>query len=276
MVSNRDSEGTRDESGGKTVRSVERAFDILDCFSFQQRELTLTDIARIADLPVPTAFRLARVLQRRGWLRQDESTGLYSLGLHVLERGSIVLSGFTLREKAQQALDRLAAETSGSVLMGAIEDGELVYIDRRDSRAPLRVASSVGQVRPISYGILGKLLLAYMPENYVREALKANPLGAHASRVFATEEAFMAELARIRGAGYATAVDETAEGVSGVAAPVIGIKGKVVAGIAVLVPTATWNDEVRAKDLHAVRAAAAYVSQQMGYQPERNNGYPSK
>ncbi|HNY68501.1 MAG TPA: helix-turn-helix domain-containing protein, partial [Bacillota bacterium] len=67
----------------KTVRSVERAFDILECFSFQQRELTLTEIARAVNLPVPTVHRLVGVLERRGWLKQDERTGLYSLGLHV-------------------------------------------------------------------------------------------------------------------------------------------------------------------------------------------------
>ncbi|HOI39027.1 MAG TPA: IclR family transcriptional regulator, partial [Bacillota bacterium] len=182
----------------KTVRSVERAFDILECFSFQQRELTLTEIARAVNLPVPTVHRLVGVLERRGWLKQDERTGLYSLGLHVLERGSVVLSGFTLREKAQQAMDALAADTSGTVLLGAIDDGELVYVDRRDSRAPLRVVSSVGQVRPINYGILGKLLLAYVPEEYVREALRAQPLVKRARLAITCEEEFMAELARIR------------------------------------------------------------------------------
>ncbi len=250
----------------KTVRSVERAFDILDCFSFQHRELTLTEIARAVDLPVPTAYRLAGVLGRRGWLKQDERTGLYSLGLHVLERGSIVLSGFTLREKAQQTLDTLAADTSGTVLLGAIEDGELVYVDRRDSRAPLRVVSSVGQVRPISFGILGKLLLAYMPEECVREALRANPLSKRARRAITSEDEFMAELVRIREAGYAAAIDETTDGVAGVAAPIMGVDRKVIAGLAVLMPTAAWSDDVRARDLDAVRSAAAHVSKLMGYQ----------
>jgi len=250
----------------KTVRSVERAFDILECFSFQQREFTLTEIARAVNLPVPTVHRLVGVLERRGWLKQDERTGLYSLGLHVLERGSVVLSGFTLREKAQQAMDALAADTSGTVLLGAIDDGELVYVDRRDSRAPLRVVSSVGQVRPINYGILGKLLLAYVPEEYVREALRAQPLVKRARLAITCEEEFMAELARIREAGYATAMDETTDGVAGVAAPIIGVDGKVIAGLAVLMPTAAWSDDVRARDLHAVCVAAAQVSKLMGYQ----------
>ncbi len=177
-----------------------------------------------------------------------------------------MLSGLTLRGKVQQALDALAADTSGTVLLGAIEDGELVHVDRRDSRAPLRVASSAGQVRPINHGILGKLLLAHMLEEYVHEALRAHPFVKRARRAITSEEECMAELARIREVGYATAIDETTDGVAGVAAPIMGVDAKVIAGPAVLMPTAAWADDVRAQDLDAVCAAAEQVSKLMGYQ----------
>jgi IclR family KDG regulon transcriptional repressor len=255
-----------DEPDIKTVRSVERALDILDCFSLQERELTLTEIAQAVELPLPTAHRLAKVLERRGWLRHNDQTGFYSLGFRVLERGTVALSGFTLREKAQEELDALAGKTSGTVLLGAIEDDQLVYVDRRDSQAPLRVVSRVGQVRAINYGILGKLLMAYMPEEYVRKALKANPLSKRARRAFVLEQEYLAELARVRKAGYATAVDETVDGVAGVAAPIFGIEGRVIAGLAVLIPTASWSDDVHARELEAVRASAAHISKLMGYQ----------
>jgi IclR family KDG regulon transcriptional repressor len=250
----------------KTVRSVERALDILDSFGFQQRELTLTEIAQAVELPLPTTHRLAKVLERRGWLRHNDQTGFYSLGLRVLEKGTVALSGFTLREKAQEELDALAAKTSGTVLLGAIEDDQLVYVDRRDSRAPLRVVSKVGQVRAINFGILGKLLMAYLPEECVREALTANPLSKRARRAFVSEDEYLAELAKVRKAGYATAVDETTDGVAGVAAPIFGVQGTVIAGLAVLIPTASWSDDVRARDLEAVRASAAHISNLMGYQ----------
>lgn len=255
-----------EEKGVKTVRAVERALDLLECFSFNRRELTLTEIAQATDLPLPTAYRLVKILERRGWLKNPGTGNRYALGLRLLERGAIVLSGFTLREKAQPALDALASETSGTVLLGAIENGELVYIDRRDSRAPLRVVSEVGQVRPVTYGILGKLLLAYMPEEYVRQVLATTPLVKRARRSILSEEEFLEELSRIRERGYATAVDETMDGVAGVAAPVLGIEGKVIAGLAVLAPTAMWTDQILERDLDAVCRAAMQISESMGYQ----------
>lgn len=255
-----------DVSDTRTVRSVERALDILDCFSLQQRELTLTEIARAVELLLPTAYRLAKVLERRGWLRHNKQSGAYSLGLRVLERGTVALSGFTLREKAQEELDALASKTSGTVLLGAIEDDKLVYVDRRDSRTPLRVVSKVGQVRAINFGILGKLLMAYLPGERVREALKANPLSKRARRAFVSEKEYLAELTKVRKVGYATAVDETTDGVAGVAAPIFGVNGTVIAGLAVLIPTASLNDDVCARDLEAVRASAARISKLMGYQ----------
>lgn len=253
----------------KTVRAVERALDILECFSFDRRELTLTEIAQSTGLPLPTAYRLVKILQRRGWVRNIGADNRYAPGLKLLQGGAVVLSGFTLREKAQPVLDALASETSGTVLLGAIEQGELVYVDRRDSRAPLRVVSEVGQVRPVTYGILGKLLLAHMPEDHVRRVLAETPLVKRARRSIVSEKEFLDELTRIRQDGYATAVDETMDGVSGVAAPIFGMEGKVIAGLAVLVPTVMWTDEVSKRDLNAVRRAAMQISESMGYHTAR-------
>jgi len=264
------SKGDRDDSV-KTVRAVERALDILECFNFDRRELTLTEIAQSTHLPLATAYRLVKILERRRWVRSIGTGNRYQPGPKLLEGGAVALSGFTLREKAQPVLDALASETSGTVLMGAVYEDRLVYIDRRDSRAELRVVSAIGQVRPVTYGILGKLLLAYMPEEYVRGVLAKTPLEKRGSRSIVSEEEFLDELARIRRNGYATAIDETMDGVSGAAAPVFGMEGRVIAGLAVLVPTVMWTGEAPERDLEAVRRAAARISESMGYhgQPAR-------
>lgn len=98
------------------------------------------------------------------------------------------------------------------------------------------------------------------------EPLRAHPFVKRARRAITSEEECMAELARIREVGYATAIDETTDGVAGVAAPIMGVDAKVIAGPAVLMPTAAWGDDVRAQDLDAVCAAAEQVSKLMGYQ----------
>lgn len=257
--------------GIKAVRSVERVLDLLECFSFENPTWTLSELARATQLPTATVQRLLRTLQARGWVKQSPRTGAYSLGIRLLELGGVVLAGFRLRDRAQAHLDHLSETTGHMILLGVFHERKLLYIDRRDSTAPLRVTSEMGMTRPPTYGILGKLLLAYREEDEVRSLLAEAPLEARASKSIVDPDQFFEELRRIRERGYAVAVDETVDGVAGVAAPIRDYSGQVVAGIALLVPTAGWSDEVRQRHLEAVLAAARGISESMGYREDGEN-----
>ncbi|BAS28202.1 IclR family transcriptional regulator [Limnochorda pilosa] len=255
-------------AGIKAVRSVERVLDLLECFSFEQPEWTLSDLARQTQLPTATAQRLLRTLQRRGWIQHSPHTGRYSLGLRFLELGGLVLASFRLREKAQPHLDHLSEATGHTVLLGTLSERKLVYVDRRDSTAPLRVASELGRIRPPTYGILGKLLLAHLEEREAESLLAEAPLQARATKSIVDPGCFMEELRRVRAQGYACAVDETVDGVAGVAAPIRDHTGTVVAGLALLVPTPGWTDELRQRHVEAVVSTASRISEAMGYRAD--------
>jgi len=69
------------------VKSAERIFDILDCFTFNTKELSLSEIASKTGLHKTTAKRLIANLLARGYLRQDPSSRRYQLGLRLFELG---------------------------------------------------------------------------------------------------------------------------------------------------------------------------------------------
>ena len=79
------------------VQALERALDILDCFSFQNREMTLSGIAEATGLNMTTAKRLISNLTNRGYLQQNQDTKSYQLGMRLFELGGIVFSSFSLR-----------------------------------------------------------------------------------------------------------------------------------------------------------------------------------
>jgi len=56
------------------VRSLDRAIDILDGFTFQTRHMTLSEVVRKTGLNITTAKRLISNLTQRGYLRQDSAT----------------------------------------------------------------------------------------------------------------------------------------------------------------------------------------------------------
>ena len=94
------------------VQALERALDILDCFSFQQRELGLTEIAERTGLNKTTAKRLISNLTSRGYLQHVPDTKQYKLGLRLFELGGIVFSSFSLRKAAAYPMTQLQKRTA--------------------------------------------------------------------------------------------------------------------------------------------------------------------
>ncbi len=89
------------------VQSLERALDILECFSFQKRKLCLTDLSHLTGLNKTTVKRLVSNLTHRGFLRQDAELKRYPLGLRMFELGGIVFSSFPLRKAATHPMSQL-------------------------------------------------------------------------------------------------------------------------------------------------------------------------
>ena len=78
------------------VQALDRALDILDCFSFQDREFSLSEIVKVTGFNKTTAKRLISNLESRGYLQQDPQTKAYQLGMRLFELGGIVFSSFSL------------------------------------------------------------------------------------------------------------------------------------------------------------------------------------
>ena len=74
------------------AQALERALDILDCFCFQNRELSLSDVVYRTGLNKTTAKRLVANFTARGYLQQDPQTKTYQLGMRLFELDGIVFS----------------------------------------------------------------------------------------------------------------------------------------------------------------------------------------
>jgi IclR family KDG regulon transcriptional repressor len=215
------------------VQSLDRALDILDIFSFQDREMNLSDVVRKTGLNKTTAKRLISNLADRGFLQQDPLTKQYKLGMRLFELGGIVFSSLSLRQSAAYPMTRLQNETGATVLLGTRMDDELVYVDKREGKGPIRISSDIGWRRPLHYGMLGMVLMAHLDSEEVRRILKKNPLQAHTPFSITDEHALSLRLEEIRKQGYVVEHQEAVEGVTGIAAPVRNYSRKVVAALGI-------------------------------------------
>ncbi len=114
------------------VQALDRALNILDCFTFQTREMSLSEIIQTTGLNKTTAKRLVSNLTLRGYLKQNPDLKHYQLGLRLFELGGIVFSSFSLRKVAAPYCAFLENEIGATVLLGTMMEDHLVYIDKRE------------------------------------------------------------------------------------------------------------------------------------------------
>lgn len=248
------------------VQALERALDIIDCFSFQDRELSLTDVVKRTGLNKTTAKRLISNLTTRGYLQQIPQSKKYQLGIRLFELGGIVFSSFSLRQAAAYPMTKLQGESGATVLLGVNMEDQLVYVDKREGLGMIRISSDVGWRRPLNYGMLGMVLMSSLDLKDVKRILKKFPLKQYAPQSITDQDAFSLRLEQIRDQGYIMEEEEAVEGVFGIAAPIRDYSRQVVAALGIALPLSS-SSRTKKLDLliEMVQKTCESISSELGY-----------
>ncbi|GIE97101.1 IclR family transcriptional regulator [Paractinoplanes rishiriensis] len=238
-----------------------RALDLLGAFDPDHRVLTLSALARRAGMPLATAHRLVGELNRWGALARLPS-GEYVIGRRLWDLGLLAPVQSGLRQAASPFLHDLYGATLATVHLAVRDGTEALYIDRLSGHISVPVISEIGSRLPMHATGVGKVLLAYAPENVRTEVL------SHLTRVTAytiTQPArLLDQLRRVRIDGYATTGEEMSLGACSVAVPVRGPGGEVVAALGIVVPDLRRE---RARLVSALQVAAQGINRTLGDSP---------
>jgi DNA-binding IclR family transcriptional regulator len=212
-----------------------RALSVLDAFGPQHRLLSLSEIARRADLTLPTTHRLVTELVAWGALERHPS-GHYFLGLRLLELAALAPRGLQLREAAFPYLDDLHQATHANVHLGVRDGHEVVYVDAMRSRVSAQISSRVGDRWPLHVSGTGLVLLAYADHTLQDEVLGSR-LARYTPKTVVDPHELRRILADIRRTGVVIAHDQITMNAVAVAAPVRGPRSDVIAAISAVVAT---------------------------------------
>lgn len=238
-----------------SVRSVERALAILDCFSVENTSFSLVELAKEIQLSASTTLRLLSTLEKNNYLYRNPSNSRYYLGARIAQLGNAVFTNMDICQEAQPFLQDLCKKYNESV--GIYErNGDLrVCIARINSNQTLRSVLMVGNTYPLTRGAAGRVLLAYMPAADQERLLKDDP--------FTTMDA----LVQVKKDGYTISEGERDPAVESIAAPVFDADGNVSDAIFLTGPAGRLQSHSRPDLIEDLCQAALKLSIQMGYRP---------
>ena len=251
-----------------TVQTVSKAFKILELLSFHPWQ-GVSELARSLSCQKSTVFRLLNTLKKEGFIIQDKETEKYSLSLKLFSLGANTVNNLDLTEAARPILTRLSQASKETIHLCTIDNDQLVYLQKIESPHSLQVnmMSRIGQSTPFYCTGVGKVLLAYQPEEKILGYLNNTSLNCFTDHTITEGDALMAELEAIRKNGYAYDNEEHEIGVRCVAAPIFNQAGTIIAALSISGPTVRICDgkltELRELVIHTARE----ISAKMGYFP---------
>jgi IclR family pca regulon transcriptional regulator len=238
-----------EEKPGYRVEALAKGLRLLSLFDEQRPTWRVTDLAAAADLPVPTVYRVVMTLTAEGYL-DHLPNGDYRPGVKTLTLGTAALRSFDLVGIATPKLQGLAETTQETVNLAVLTNDQVLYLVRLRNSDLVTANIQVGSTLPAVTTSIGKLLLAYLDEDDLRDRITPQSFAAqHGPNAKVSLDELREELAKIREQGWATQDEELAYGLRSVAGPIVGAGGRVVAGVNLAVQARDWSNQRIVREL---------------------------
>lgn len=239
------------------VRAVDRAIDILQCFTPDRPLMSVIDIQDRVGLSRPTLYRLLQSLAGKGLVVSEGDPQRFRLAHGVMKLAHVWLAGMDLTRIAQPLLEDLRDRSGETAALFVRRGAERLCVLECPSRHVLAISRGVGDTGHIALGASGKAILAFLDPKE-RDRIIANAPGSFQAAQLAREleETHRSKISISRGEVFTGAV--------AVAAPFFDLRGEVCGSIGLFGPQARLSDARIADYVPALLVAALELSARNG------------
>lgn len=254
-------------NGKETNLSSDKLLRIIEYMSACRLPVRLKDISDNLGISQPTVVRYLRTMCDQGYAYHDDHTGCYAMTWKICRLSSSLESNLVLRSMAGSLLSDFANTNNIGVLLAVERDSMLTYLDLVGApHGSVDTMLRIGKDAPMHSTGSGKILLAAMSPNRVRQLLDQVGLARLTPHTITNREAFLRELDQVREQGYALDNEECELGHRCVSVPLYDYTGTVAAAISAFDSTERLTDEaIESRILPALRQLARQISFRMGY-----------
>lgn len=232
-----------EEKPRKTIKSVIKAFDVIDHLALSGQELGVTEISEALNYGVSATYHLLNTLRECNIIEQNETTKKFKLSLKLWQIGMIAYKQNDISAVLKPYLRKLKELTGETSNLTILDNNKIVYIAQEESNSLLKMFTQMGASAPLHCTGAGKILLAYQSESKQEHILDSIELTKFTSKTITSREKLMEELDKIRKQGYGLDDEERELGVSCIGAPVFGPNDDIIACISISGPESRFTEE---------------------------------
>jgi DNA-binding IclR family transcriptional regulator len=247
----------------KTLKDLTKIILLFNTFQFEER--SVTEISKILSMLPSKVSRMLGTIEKDGFLEKNPETKKYRLGIRFFELGVVYAFHLPLRRIIRPHIEQMAKELNLTVGWAILRNNRVIVVDRIQNMNIDMLAQRIGLNLPIHTTAIGKLLLAYLPEEEQDKILESIDLVKLTDATMVDKKLIKENLKVIKERGYATDEGETHEDLNGIAAPIKNSTGDVVAAIHLMGENSRTSPQEFFQFASFLKEKALFISRQLGY-----------
>jgi IclR family transcriptional regulator, KDG regulon repressor len=220
----------------KGSSSLGNALRLLNLFTMDEPEFTLSELAERLEVGHSTIHRLTMTLMHEGFLSRDFITKKFRLGSSILAVEKTILSNYEICQYSTPLLKKLVKETGEAAHLSVLKNRKVVYLQKIDSPNYVQLYSHVGKQNPVHATSTGQVLLAYQCKTEIERVIE-DGLFPYTDKTITNPQQLIELLSKIRKQGYSYSKDELQLGFASIAAPVNSPAGNIKYAISIAGPS---------------------------------------
>lgn len=221
--------------------TVGKAMDVLDQVAEFGRPVRFGVLLEVSPFPKATLYRFLQTLTSQRLLEYDSESQTYSLGVRLVRLAHAAWTQSSLAPIARSHLERLSEKIGLTVHLAQLDNGQVLYVDKRNAAQPVDMYSQAGKVGPAYCTGVGKAMMAYLPELEQSRVLSQQSYHGFTPHTLTTAADLRAELHNIVKRGHAYDREEHEPGIICIAIPILSPQGRVLGGMSITGSTQTTS-----------------------------------
>ncbi len=254
-------------SHGSGIQAVALALSILEHLAQRRNAVGVTELAQTFDTTKSRMHRHLQTLMSAGYIMQDEGSDRYRVSARLMALGEAVSENFELSTAARSAMSNLRDSLGHSVAVSSPEADGVRIVSVIRGRSNVEIGVKPGSLLRFHDTAQGKAALAFGDPKILRDVLTQDLPGS-TPHTITDPAALAADVARIKERGWAVSPNETVIGLNALAAPVFSALNQYVGAIAIVDLVQFLPDTPTDEQIRQVSAAAAQISEYLGFRPE--------
>ncbi len=248
------------------MKSVIKAFKVLEAFSLEQPELAFTKIVNCTGFGRTNTHKLLKTLVSLNCLSQNRNGAPYRLGPRLFELGSQYITQLNLCRVAMPYLVKLAEDFENSVYLCIENKGEALCLERVDGPSDIKITVlQQGGRLPLHVGAAPLVLLAGMKDQKIANIMHEKGFKKYTENTVQKMDKLMEKIRMVRKYGYAESWEDVTTGVASYGAPVRDATGEIIAAISIGGILLRYEGERKKNLINLVKETALAVSKDLGY-----------